>query len=137
MSDITQIMQLPGARLDRVEQDGTTVRLHFSEVHLVQEMDGAFEDSLWTQALTLSVDNAEITGALPDSACELAGGDLSDNIYTYRDHAPLPIDWRGDVGCKLSPATGAAEFSLRGTHLKVEQIDHPTYLRHVSKDSNT
>ena len=37
MSDTTQILQLPGAQLESIEQDGDSVTLHFSLVHLVQE----------------------------------------------------------------------------------------------------
>jgi len=96
-------------------------------------MDGAFEDSLWKQAINLVVKNAAVSGTLPDCPCELAGGDLSDNIYTYRDHAPLPINWRGQVGCKLRLAPGDTVVAIDGTSIEVEQIEYPVYLGHVSK----
>lgn len=134
MSDITQILQLKGAQLERIETGADDVTLHFSEVRLVQEMDGAFEDSLWRQAIDLVVKNAEVSGTLPDCPCELAGGDLSDNIYTYRDHAPLPINWRGQVGCKLRLSPDDTGVAIDGTSIVVEQIAHPVYLRHISKD---
>lgn len=132
MSDTTQILQLPGAQLKSIEQDGDSVTLHFSLVHLVQEMENAFEDSLWTQAIDLAVSGVEIEGDLPDCPCELSGGDLTDNIFTYRDHAPLPINWRGAVHCKLNTTTGS-EFSLAGDALVVTQIDHPRYIKHAKK----
>ncbi len=134
MSDITQILQLQGAKLEKIDTDTDHVRLHFSEVRLVQEMDGAFEDSLWKQAINLVINNPEVSGTLPDCPCELSGGDLSDNIYTYRDHAPLPIDWRGQVGFKLRLMPDDAVVAIDGTSIVVEQIEHPVYLGHISKD---
>jgi hypothetical protein len=132
MSDTTQILQLHGAQLESIAQDADTITLHFSLVHLVQEMENAFEDSLWTQAIDMAVTGIEIEGGLPDCPCELSGGDLTDNIFTYRDHAPLPINWRGDVRCKLITTTGG-EFSLTGDSLVVTPIEHPRYIRHVRK----
>ncbi|MDH5471138.1 MAG: hypothetical protein OEX75_11135, partial [Gammaproteobacteria bacterium] len=82
MSDTTQVLQLPGAQLESIEQNGDTVKLGFSLVHLVQEMEAAIEDSLWTQAIKLTVTGAEISGELPDCPCEIAGGDLVNNIFT-------------------------------------------------------
>ena len=132
MSDTTQILQLPGAQLEGITQDDDSITLHFSLVQLVQEMENAFEDSLWTQAIDLTVRGCAIDGELPDCPCELGGGDLTDNIFTYRDHAPLPINWRGEVNCSLKTTTGG-EFSLAGISLAVTQIDHPRYISHVKK----
>lgn len=133
MSDTTQILQLPGAQLESIEQIGDTVKLGFSLVHLVQEMEAAIEDSLWTQAVNLTVTGAEISGELPDCPCEIAGGDLVNNIYTYRDHAPLPIDWRGETCCKLNVAGSDTSFIIEGDSIQVEQIDLPRYIKHVRK----
>ncbi|HSG11288.1 MAG TPA: hypothetical protein VLB10_06020 [Gammaproteobacteria bacterium] len=132
MSDTTQVLQLPGAQLESIEQNGDTVKLGFSLVHLVQEMEGAIEDSLWTQAIKLTVTGAEISGELPDCPCEIAGGDLVNNIFTYRDHAPLPIDWHGETRCMLH-VSGNNSFTIEGDSIQVEQIDLPRYIKHVRK----
>jgi hypothetical protein len=133
MSDTSNTLQLPGAQLDAIDQADDEITLHFSLVHLVQEMEGAFEDSLWTQAVRLTVRGCSLEGELPACPCEIKGGDLTDNIYTYRDHAPLPINWRGEVRCKLVCAETGAEFSIEGSSMQLEQIDHPRYIRHVRK----
>ena len=132
MSDTTQVLQLPGAQLESIEQNGDTVKLGFSLVHLVQEMEGAIEDSLWTQAIKLTVTGAEISGELPDCPCEIAGGDLVNNIFTYRDHAPLPIDWHGETRCILHVSANNS-FTIEGDSIQVEQIDLPRYIKHVRK----
>lgn len=134
MSDTTRILQLPGAQLASIEQDGSTCTLHFSLLQLVQEMEGAFEDSLWTQAIDLVVGEAVLEGALPACPCVIKGGDLSDNIYTYRNHAPLPIRWRGEVVCKLVVDGTDAVFTLRGAGMEARPLDHPRYIRHIKKE---
>ena len=100
---------------ERIERDGDDITLQFSKVFLVQEMEGAFEDSLWTQAVSITISDCEIDGDLPACPCELRGGDFIDNIYTYRNHVTLPISWRGDVGCRLDAGDGAQRCSISGT----------------------
>jgi hypothetical protein len=133
MSDTTRILQLPGAQLASIEQGEDEISLHFSQVHLVQQMENAFEDSLWTQALDLTLKGIEIDGELPTCPCEVTGGDLIDNIFTYRDHAPLPINWNGDVSCKFTVAGCNHSITIRGESLKVNEIDNPRYIKHLKK----
>ncbi len=134
MSDTIHNLQLPGAQLSSIEQDGDDrITLHFAQVRLIQEMEGAFEDSLWTQAIRLTLRDIEIDGELPACPCELQGGELTNNIYTWRNQVPLPIRWRGDVGCKLVVAGSGASCTIRANQLAVEQIDHPRYIKHIKK----
>jgi hypothetical protein len=133
MSDTTQILQLPGAQLESIEQSDDSITLHFSLAHLVQEMEGAIQDSLWTQAVNLTLKGIHITGDLPACPCEIGSGDLVNNIFTYRDHAPLPIDWHGDTRCTLTLADSDTTFTIDGSSLQVEQLDLPRYIKHVSK----
>jgi hypothetical protein len=133
MSDVSYTLQLPEARLESIEHDADAITLRFSQVHLVQEMENAFEDSLWTQAVNLTVRDCSLEGELPDCPCEIGGGDITNNIYTYRDHAPLPINWRGDVRCSLKIAGSDASFSISGTAMQLEQIETPRYIRHIKK----
>jgi hypothetical protein len=131
--DTTSSLQIPGARLERIERSDNEITLHFSLVHLVQVMEGAFQDSLWKQACNLVIRDVEINGELPECPCEIQGGDMLNNIYTYRDHAPLPIDWNGSVGCRFTVAGSGAVFSIDGTVMQMKMIDHPRYIRHIDK----
>jgi hypothetical protein len=133
MSDVTYTLQLPEARLESIDRDADAITLRFSQVYLVQEMENAFEDSLWTQAVNITVKNYSLDGELPDCPCEISGGDITNNIYTYRDHAPLPINWRGDVRCSLRVAGSDAGFSISGNTMQLEQIETPRYIRHIKK----
>lgn len=133
MSDTTQTLQLPGAQLATIDRDGDTCTLHFSQLELIQEMEGAFEDSLWTQAVDLVIRGADPEAELPACPCVIRGGDLTDNIYTYRDHAPLPIKWRGAVGLRLAIEGQDGEYELRGTAMEAKPLEFPRYIRHIKK----
>lgn len=133
MSDVTYTLQLPEARLESIERDEQAITLHFSKVFLVQDMEGAFEDSLWYQAVNLTIRNYTLEGELPDCPCEISGGDMIDNYYTYRGHAPLPIKWRGEVHCNLKVAGSDAAFDITGSAMDLEQIETPRYIRHIKK----
>ena len=133
MSDTTNTLQIPGAQLESIEQSDNDITLRFSQVHLLQEMEAAIEDSLWTQAVNLTIKDFKLEGELPECPCEIKGGDLTDNIFTYRDHAPLPINWRGEVRCKLIVAGSETGFSIDGESMQLEQIDNPRYIKHIKK----
>jgi hypothetical protein len=131
--DTTSSLQLPGAQLERIERSDDAITLHFSQAHLVQVMEDTFQDSLWRQACNLVIRNVGINGELPQCPCEIQGGDMINNIYTYRDHAPLPIDWSGSVGCRFTIAGSGTVFSIDGSSMQMEMIDHPRYIRHIDK----
>ena len=133
MSDTTNVLQIPGAQLASIEQTDNDITLQFSQVELLQEMEGAIEDSLWTQAVKLVIREISIEGDLPECPCVIKGGDMIDNIFTYRDHAPLPIDWRGEVRCALVVAGSDASFSIDGESMQLKLIDTPRYIRHIKK----
>lgn len=133
MSDTTDILQIPGAQLESIEQTDHDITLHFSQVELLQEMEAAIEDSLWTQAVKLVIRETSIEGELPDCPCVISNGDMIDNIFTYRDHAPLPIDWHGEVRCTLVIAGSDAGFSIDGESMQLERIDTPRYIKHIKK----
>jgi hypothetical protein len=133
MSDTTNILQIPGAQLESIEQADNDITLHFSQVQLLQEMEAAIEDSLWTQAVNLVIREIEIEGELPKCPCTIKSGDMVDNIFTYRDHAPLPINWRGEVRCTLTVEGTGTTFSIDGESMQLEQIDHPRYIKHIKK----
>lgn len=133
MSDTTNTLQIPGAQLESIEQGDNEITLHFSQVQLLQEMEAAIEDSLWTQAINLTIRDIGIEGELPECPCVIKGGDMINNIFTYRDHAPLPINWQGEVRCVLTVEDSGAKFSIDGESMQLEQIGNPRYIKHIKK----
>lgn len=133
MSDTTNVLQIPGAQLESISRSDDEITLHFSQVELLQEMEGAIEDSQWMQAVNLTIRNIQLAGELPECPCVIKGGDLVNNIFTYRDHAPLPINWSGEVRCVLKLEGSDAGFSIDGESMQLEQIGHPRYIKHIKK----
>jgi len=133
MSDTTNTLQIPGAQLESIEQADDQVTLNFSQVQLLQEMEAAIEDSLWTQAVKLVIKGITIEGALPECPCIIKSGDMIDNIFTYRDHAPLPINWRGEVRCAFTVEGSDTKFTIDGETMQLEQIATPGYIKHIKK----
>jgi hypothetical protein len=70
---------------------------------------------------------------MPACPCRIASGELVNNIYTYRDHAPLPLDWHGSVRCRLTFEGEQAPWTIEGSAMHLERIDHPRYIRHIKK----
>lgn len=134
MSDVTFYLQIPGAQLESIDRSEDEITLHFSKVELIQKMENAFEDSLWTQAINLTLKGISVDGDLPEAACEIQKGELTDNIYTYRDSVPMPVDWHGEVNCTFAITGTGREFSIDGTSMQLEQIAHPRYIKHFKKD---
>ena len=133
MSDTTNVLQIPGAQLESITQSDNEITLHFSQVHLLQEMEGAIEDSLWTQAVNLTISDIETEGEPPECPCVIKGGDLVNNIFTYRDHAPLPIVWRCEVRCTFTVEGADNRFTVNGQSMQLEQIGNPRYIKHIKK----
>ncbi len=69
MSDTIYVLQIPGAQLESIDQGDNKITLHFSQVQLIQEMEGTIEDSLWTQAIDLSIEDVDLEFYLPECTC--------------------------------------------------------------------
>ena len=111
--DTTSSLQLPGARLERIERNVDDITLHFSLVHLVQVMEGAFQDSLWNQACDLVIRNVIIEGELPECPCEIQGGDMTNNISPTA--ITLPCRSTGKAASAASSRSPAAARCSRPT----------------------
>ena len=124
-------LSLPQAQVERVERDGDTVCIHLSEFFIYVSLSGSAERTQWRQAGVLVLDEAEVEGGLPVGPAVLAGGDVHDNTYTYRDLVPLPLDARGRVGCTLRIKGRDEPLVLQGTRLRLETLGERRYVAHV------
>ncbi len=124
----------PETRIDRIEHDGDRLVIHLPELFLYISLTGSREQTRWRQSGTLTVEQAEIDGPLPDCPCALDGGDLHDHAFTYRDLAPVPIDSAGQVGCTLRIAGRSEPLDIRGQRIRLELIGERRYVGHVRPD---
>jgi hypothetical protein len=127
----TSSIELSGAEIDRIELADGELRLHFPRVQIIKTMTGSAERTRWWQAGDLIIDSAEPLAPLPKVPVVCAGGDIDENVYTYRDMIPVPLNGRGRVGCDLRLADSEARIRVRGESLRLEMEGVPKYIEHI------
>ena len=128
--DSTSI-ELPGSNIAAVKVDGATVRIEFEPAYLVKSMTGSLERTRWRQNGALVFDDAELDdeSPLPVFPAECSGGDVGENVYTYRDMIPVPLESRGHAHCALKVGDTVVHVSARGVHLDMQGV--PKYIEHL------
>ena len=127
--DISSI-DLPGCEVESIRQDGDRVVLHFSRAYIIKTMTGSAERTRWYQSGDLVFDKAVVEEELPVCPCVCAGGDVGENIYTYRDMIPIPLDSRGRAHCDLKFESGG-RLRLQAEGVRLEMDDRPYYIEHI------
>ncbi len=123
---------LAGSTIAAVTIDGDTIRVEFEPAYLVKIMTGSVEQTRWKQNGALVFEGAQIDAeqALPTLPAECSGGDVGENVYTYRDMVPVPLDSRGRAHCALKVGdSGLIRIDATAVHL--EMIDVPKYIEHI------
>ena len=128
--DSTSI-ELPGSRITAVEVQGDTVRIAFGPAYLIKSMTGSLERTRWRQNGTLVFEGAELDreAPLPALPAECTGGDVGENVYTYRDMVPVPLHSRGHAHCVLQ--VGEARIRVTAEAVRLEMVDVPKYIKHL------
>lgn len=127
-------LSLPQARVERIERDGDTVRIHMREFFSFVSLTGSAQQTQWRQAGVLvleGVEDHDEGSEIPNGALVILGGDVHDNAYTYRDLVPMPLDARGHVGYTLRIEGLEQPFALRGTRLRLDARGERRYVSHV------
>ena len=124
-------IELNGSEIESVVVEGDRVRVRFSRAYIVKTMTGSAERTRWWQAGDMVMEGAEVTGELPQMPAVCAGGDVFDNVYTYRDMVPLPLDTRGRTGCRLSVAGSDLVVDVSAETLHLDMLETPKYIEHL------
>lgn len=124
-------IELPGSEIERVAVDGSTVRVRFARANIVKTMTGSVERTRWWQKGEMVFEEAEIDGVLPALPGVCAGGDVYDNVYTYRDMVPLPLETRGRTGCSLGFEGTDARLVVNAAALRLDMEEVPKYVEHI------
>lgn len=128
--DATSI-ELPGSEIDRISLDGGELRVHFSRAYLIKTMTGSAERTQWWQRGELIIGDAEVEDGIPEGPLVLTGGDVGENVYTYRDMIPVPLQSRGRVHCDLKFGQDGPRLRAQGTNIRLEMEAVPKYIRHI------
>ena len=130
--DSTSI-ELVGSQISRVEVDGDTVRIRFEPAYLIKTMTGSVERTRWWQNGWLVFEQAELEdeAVLADLPADCAGGDVGENIYTYRDMLPVPLESAGQAHCDLALAGNERRIRVSGRAVRLELEDVAKYIEHI------
>jgi len=74
---------------------------------------------------------AAVEGELPPLPSICLGGDVGENVYTYRDMIPVPLRSRGQVRCDLRVEGSDARIRVLGEAVELRMEDVPKYIEHV------
>jgi hypothetical protein len=123
-------IELPGSEIEAITFEAGKLTIRFSRVIIIKTMSGSDERTRWWQAGALIFEKAELETVLPTCPCVCDGGDVGENVYTYRDMIPIPLQSQGRARCDLrirdqQPLKAWAE----GVRLEME--DRPRYIEHI------
>ena len=124
-------IELPGSHIVAVIQEGNEIRVEFAPAYLVKIMTGSVERTRWHQegALVFEAANLDDETPLPSLPADCEGGDVGENIYTYRDMVPVPLTSQGHAHCVLRVKGG--EIRIDGEGVRLEMRDVPKYIEHI------
>jgi hypothetical protein len=124
-------IELPGSTIKELRVEGDTVRICFSPAVIIKTMTGSVERTKWQQSGELVFEGAELEGDPPGLPAVCVGGDVGENVYTYRDMIPIPLRSRGRAHCVFAVAGDDRKLRVRadGVHLELEAA--PTYVEHL------
>lgn len=128
--DSTSI-ELPGSKIAAVEVDGDVIRVVFEPAYLIKTMTGSVERTRWWQNGALVFDGAALDDDTPLPALpgECDGGDVGENVYTYRDMVPVPLESQGRAHCALRVGDGMIRIEATGVRLDLDAV--PKYIEHL------
>ena len=124
-------IDLKGCEIESIRLDGDRLDIQFGRAYLIKTMTGSAERTRWWQAGSLLIEGAEIVERPLEGALVCAGGDLEENIYTYRDMIPIPFESRGHIRCELHFQGGASRLLVTGTAARLALRDTPKYIEHL------
>ncbi|MCB1904969.1 MAG: hypothetical protein KDI18_12950 [Gammaproteobacteria bacterium] len=124
-------IDLPGCEVESIEINGDRVILRFSRAYIIKTMTGSAERTRWWQAGSLVFERAVVEGSWPQMPAICSGGDVGENIYTYRDMIPIPLQSRGQAHCNLGFEGTDLRLRVQAEAVHLDMIDRPRYIEHI------
>ncbi len=128
--DSTSI-ELPGSQISAVKVQDDTIRVEFAPAYLVKSMTGSSERTRWWQNGALVFEGATLDDEhpLPVLPAACSGGDVGENVFTYRDMVPVPLNSRGHAHCALR--VGGELIRVTANAVRLDMVDVPRYIEHL------
>ena len=124
-------IELPGSEVESIYLEGDDLILKFSRAYIIKTISGSEERTKWWQAGDLVFEQAEVEGELPESPAVCSGGDVGENIYTYRDMVQIPLQEQGQAHCNLGFAGTDRRLKVRAARVIMRMQDRPRYIEHI------
>jgi hypothetical protein len=124
-------IELPGSTITAVQIEGGTVRIRFEPAYIIKTMTGSVERTKWRQNGDLVLEGAEVRDELPPLPAVCTGGDVGENIYTYRDMVPVPLESRGRARCDLAVEGSDLRIRVEAEAVQLVMDDVPRYIEHI------
>jgi hypothetical protein len=124
-------IDLVGSEVEAITIECDRVIVRFSRAYIEKTMSGSVERTRWWQTGSLMFEGAEIEGETPECPCVCAGGDVGENIYTYRDMIPIPLKSRGRAHCDLRFEDTDRHLRVIAEAVELRMDDRPHYIEHV------
>jgi hypothetical protein len=124
-------IELPDSEIASVVLQDGELRIDFSRAILVKTISGSDERTRWWQAGSLVLEEAEVESPLPECPCVCEGGDVGENVYTYRDMIPIPLESKGRAHCDLKFRGSGESLRAIGSGVRLEMEDRPHYIEHI------
>jgi hypothetical protein len=124
-------IDLPGSEIGSITREDGKLKVHFSRACIIKTMSGSEERTRWWQVGDLVFEEAEVEGDLPECPCVCDGGDVGENVYTYRDMLPIPLESQGRAHCELRFKNQSAKLKVMAIGVKLVMQDRPQYIEHI------
>jgi hypothetical protein len=124
-------IELPGSQILGVEQEGDVIRVLFDPAYVIKTMTGSVERTKWYQKGVLIFEGAELKEPLPQLPARCSGGDVGENVYTYRDMIPLPLASQGQAHCKIRLEGQQQAICIQADALRLVMQEPAKYLEHI------
>lgn len=129
-------IELPGSEVESISIQGDDLILTFSRAYIIKTISGSEERTKWWQAGDLVFEQAEVEGDLPECPAICAGGDVGENIYTYRDMVQIPLQEEGQAHCNLGFAGTDQRLQVRAARVRMRMQDRPRYIEHIRPNAS-
>jgi hypothetical protein len=127
-------IELPGSEISTINFQDGCLRIHFSRAYIVKTMTGSQERTRWWQSGDLIMETAHLQSSFLPGPLVCEGGDIDDNLFTYRDMIPIPLESRGRIRCDLRFRGTDAHLVAGSDTLKLVMTDVPKYIEHIRHD---
>jgi hypothetical protein len=124
-------IELPGSEVESIAFENGRLTIRFSRAIIIKTMSGSAERTRWWQAGALVYEGAELESEIPECPAICEGGDVGENVYTYRDMIPVPLNSQGRARCDLKFANSEVRLQAWAEGVKLVMEDRPHYIEHI------